>query len=283
MCKIALRFCYWWCYYFHIGFPVLLDLQTRNYNKTRLIVCSIEFWSKQNRTCHFLNKFFFCLQMVLSKISLDRTASTVKKLARIRNEHFWLPNDHLTPQEQRDYFFKIKLSLLILTILWFFVFVLIVMAYTAPPYFTKFVYDEHWPHIPHKVAFSCCYCLYFAGGYYVGNTGLCHYAHVVLHNYFQMKILTTFMRKNDFDQLEVLKRCIRQYQTMKLFVFGNFFASFYNFFNFQIWKRVGDHTWHTYALALYEWHFSECCGALLYFICVYFVTKMSYICHVKCF
>lgn len=164
-------------------------------------------------------------------MSLDFAQQTITAVNTIRLKNFW-SNDFLTAKEKQKFTTKINFFVFLIYILWFLACVLTLTTFVVPFKYPKYIHKEEWLYIVRKTAEILIFVL-FAGGCYIGNTGLCYFIYIILHSYFQMIIVRAYITKavkkyeeiplkdKIFDktfQLEIgliLKRSIRQYQKLK--------------------------------------------------------------------
>lgn len=172
--------------------------------------------------------------MVISKMSLDILAGTIKKLILIKTTTFW-SHEFLKRKEKRNLYYEMTAFVVLHLLLWLFALTIIIGVLVSNASSSNFVFNDEWPFLS-KIIFKLSVSITTVFGYFTGNATECYYAYIVLHNYFQMRILMVFVRQavkkfkerslkqKIFDntyQLEVqeiLRQTIEQFQRLKLLV-----------------------------------------------------------------
>lgn len=169
-------------------------------------------------------------QVIFARISLDCTEKKLKICNTIRLKYFWT-NEFLTPKRQQQFDRKVKILIYPFVLLWIITYILITMIFTSLTY-PKFIYNNEWCMI-FKLTVVIIFFLNAAFGYYIGNVHLCYCAYMILHCYFQMTILRTYIikqtiknfgingKKSQWEIRLILKTSIRQFQIINRLVKGN--------------------------------------------------------------
>lgn len=169
--------------------------------------------------------------MVVIKISLDFLAETLEKLGFYRTKNFW-SIDSLTLKEKRNFHNETTTFVLMQFLLWCLALITIGSFFTTDLALLKFIFNEEWTLFI-KTIFKICFIVFVSFSYYAANTILCYYAYIILHNYFQMKILMacikttgkykrrnlknkTFNNTYQFEMRDIFMRSIKQFQILKL-------------------------------------------------------------------
>lgn len=168
----------------------------------------------------------------MSKISLDVLEKTINSLTYIKTKTFWT-HDLLSAKQKRMFHNEMTGFVLLQLFFWLLALAVIIASLAPNIHFSKFVYNDQWSLI-NKITFKICLLIFVSCGYFVGEATECYYVYIVLHNYFQMKILMAFMKAAlakykcvRFDEKifdgeyqvavgEVLRRSIRHFQELKM-------------------------------------------------------------------
>lgn len=141
----------------------------------------------------------------------------------------------MTPDEKKSLLDTMRLFTFLEILFWILAILTIILIEIEPFKHPKFIYDENWSiyiEILYKSSFlfSCIF------GYYIGNSNQTYFAYAILHNYYQIQILISYIKSGiqRYEKMalaskissvwyqktahEVLLRSIQQYQKLKMFV-----------------------------------------------------------------
>lgn len=168
-------------------------------------------------------------QVILANLSLSDERLQLEAIFSLRERCFW-KNDCLTPHEKRTCERDMKSFVYLHFLVWFFLFLLTVLVALIMS-FPKFVYNSEWPFYLIVIA-QLLFLWFHITGYYLGTTHVCYYSYVILHGYYQMKVLIGYLRVEFEKQKKrkmkdkvycekyqaisenILIRCIKQHQEL---------------------------------------------------------------------
>lgn len=167
--------------------------------------------------------------MILSSLSLYDEKPEIDSINQLKNRFFWNA-DFFTPQEKLVNERDVKIYIIFHWILWFLAILLLfvlIFIFSLP----EFLYNNNWPFSLIQII-KILFFVYYITGYYIGNSHECWYAYVILHGYYQMKVIVvylrqeflkykemTFIEKIDCEEYQkaielVFLRCIQQHQRL---------------------------------------------------------------------
>lgn len=166
----------------------------------------------------------------MDKFSLDYETTDFRRLNRIRSDFFWT-NEICTLREGKEFSRTLKIFNCLQTYLWWCSMLLIFVMTTTFFTYSKLPYDPSWPYSLSYI-YTICFLIANATGYYIDFTRESFFSHAVLHGYFQMKVLISYLRvkflrykkmtleEKIFSEVyqsrtkEILVRCIKHHQIL---------------------------------------------------------------------
>lgn len=176
--------------------------------------------------------------MLISKVTLDVLEKDIEKLNKIRKEKFW-SNDLLSQSDKTT----MKYCIFQQYLLWLFSLAVLISFTITTFSHPAFVYQSDWSSLAKKM-YRSWFFFYVVLGYYFGNSSVTIIGYTTLHSYFQVKIISLYIRKElkkyvsiPFNEKsysesyqeavhEILLRSIHQYQILRELLQERFVKNF---------------------------------------------------------
>lgn len=128
---------------------------------------------------------------MLSSLEILCNEKSILELKEFRKQYFW-DNNFFIKREKLEYDFKVKMSVFAHYASWFII-VLVCISIITTPFFPQTIFNEEWSYLTQLFVKASAY-LFVLFGYYIVATYEGFYAYTILHAYFQMNILTVYLR-----------------------------------------------------------------------------------------
>lgn len=196
----------------------------------------------------------YCIfQLIFSKLSMDYEENTANAMKNIRITYFW-SNDFLIRNKKRHFNYRTKFANMFHIVKWLLAVAMLIIVNETPNFYPEFLlYSKDMP-IKLKTLYKLAGYTTVGYGIYISVCHECQYSYGVLHNHFQMEILTEYIRQEmqkyktmkfvhkiqsnvyQSEIREILKRSIAQYNILRMSVREELIHNC-NSYVFQIWRQ----------------------------------------------
>lgn len=172
--------------------------------------------------------------MLVAVFTLEYQKGFLLELQQIKDTHFWA-KDFMNNQEKRLFTLSANAVIILHLILWCLALTVVVIATVCYTSFASIMYNDNWSYF-NKILHKILSTIFVTFAYFIGNTQECYFAHMIVHGYLQMGILTAHFRQEigkykkiqlidkihskvyQSEVKRILKRCISHYQQLKTLV-----------------------------------------------------------------